>query len=111
MPSDAEWEILTISVGGYETAGKLLKATSGWNDYYENSGNGDDKFGFSALPGGYRRSSDFNGVGKLGYWWSSAGIVASLAYSRDMGYSFAGVPRYGNDKSNFFSVCVASKTK
>jgi len=34
---------------GCAGAGKSLKATSGWN----NSGNGTDDFGFSALPGGY----------------------------------------------------------
>jgi len=49
LPNDVEWEILTATVGGKETAGKLLKAASGW----DNNDNGSDSYGFSALSGGY----------------------------------------------------------
>ena len=47
LPSKEEWEILVVAVGGEKTASKYLKATSGWERKYCN---GEDKFGFSALP-------------------------------------------------------------
>ena len=53
VPTDEEWTALETYVGanGHSGAeGAALKSTSGWN----NSGNGTDDFGFSALPGGYR---------------------------------------------------------
>jgi uncharacterized protein (TIGR02145 family) len=73
LPSIEEWDKLlrfvdsedkvyryvggdTSSAGPYENrrAGKYLKAVSGWNSYkgYDGNGNGTDKYGFSALPGG-----------------------------------------------------------
>jgi len=82
IPANADWDELYRYVDGtngtsspYEspTAGKYLKATSGWNnDYYGNSGNGEDSRGFSALPGGAGSSDGFFGnVGDDGFWWSS----------------------------------------
>jgi len=77
LPSNEEWDELYHFVDGTsgaknlyksETAGKLLKATNGWNS----DGNGTDGFGFSALPGGYGNSyGDFSIVGNHGYWWSA----------------------------------------
>jgi len=66
IPSIADyWDILLEAVGDYSTAGKYLKATSGWN-----SGNGEDKFGFTALPGGgWIWRTGFYGVGSDGQWW------------------------------------------
>jgi hypothetical protein len=48
LPSGTEWATLINYVGGSNIAGKKLKATSGWN----NGGNGQNTYGFSALPGG-----------------------------------------------------------
>jgi uncharacterized protein (TIGR02145 family) len=48
LPSDVEWNKL-----GGEEAGKYLKAKNGWNNFKSKSGNGEDIFGFSALPGGF----------------------------------------------------------
>ncbi|MDR2593350.1 MAG: fibrobacter succinogenes major paralogous domain-containing protein [Fibromonadaceae bacterium] len=58
LPSDAEWTQLTNFVGDFETAGKYLKSKSGWNE----DGNGEDTYGFSALP---------SGIDTDGYWYSS----------------------------------------
>ena len=55
-----------------ETAGKYLNATSGWNE----NGNGTDKFGFSALPGGTGKSvisDNFTYAGDCGMWWLDTG--------------------------------------
>jgi uncharacterized protein (TIGR02145 family) len=92
LPSLGEWEVLMISVGGEKTAGKYLKATSGWDSYEGKSRNGADMFGFSALPGGNCCYSfgHYDGVGYSGYWWSSAseeGYSSYDAYSRNMNVS------------------------
>ena len=68
LPSDAEWTTLVNYAGGESTAGKKLKATSGW----DNDGNGTDEYGFSALPGGFAGSSTFfTDVGEESDWWSA----------------------------------------
>jgi uncharacterized protein (TIGR02145 family) len=66
-------------VGGDSTAGRKLKAASGWwaNDYNGASGNDTDQYGFSALPGGHGYSDgssdgSFDGVGTTGLWWSAS---------------------------------------
>jgi uncharacterized protein (TIGR02145 family) len=100
LPSDTEWGILVDFAGGkeIETAGKKLKAKSGWDYNYSNltSGDGIDTYGFSALPGG---SNDFNGyfgeAGSSGYWWSATPYDGGNAYFRGMGYDRESVG-YGN---------------
>ena len=48
LPTKLEWDALIQSVGT-SNSGMKLKAKNGWTD----DGNGDDTYGFSALPGGY----------------------------------------------------------
>jgi len=49
-----------------------LKAKSGWNDNDGNSGNGEDKFGFTAMPGGYSvGGNNFSRLGRSGLFWSA----------------------------------------
>jgi len=58
LPTRKEWNVLYDAVGGKEVAAKVLKSKSGWNDDTDMesgrkiSGNGEDKFGFTMLPGG-----------------------------------------------------------
>ncbi|MDR2595410.1 MAG: hypothetical protein LBC87_11630 [Fibromonadaceae bacterium] len=107
LPSNAEWDILyrhvedgksgknTPYANYSETAGKFLKATSGWKDYEEKSGNGNDKFGFSALPGGYGHSdSKFRDVGYEGGWWSSS------EDERENYFAYCHVIYYNGGKAN-----------
>jgi len=67
LPSRVEWENLVVMAGGYNIAGKKLKARS-WSwatslyDYFKHT----DSLGFSALPSGYRHN-DNNG----GFWWTA----------------------------------------
>jgi len=113
IPSNADWDKLyryadgtngTSSPYDSPTAGRYLKATSGWSS----GGNGTDQYGFSALPGGYGCSSgSFFDVGYYGYWWSATEINASNAYSRGMSISSATVIRNDYNKSYLYSVrCV-----
>jgi len=100
IPSDADWDKL-INFVGSSSAGRKLKATSGWSS----NGNGEDTYGFSALPGGYGYSGgDFGNVGNYGYWWSSSERSSNYAYYRYMNYNFEDVYYYDNDKYLLFSV-------
>jgi len=131
LPNNGEWETIVNSAGGKETAGKYLKATSGWikdpsgnhdnlgdedPDYdEEKTGNGTDKFGFSALPGGDSSGYDFGGAGWDGRWWSASEYEGNnaqfdFAYSTYLSYYYETM-LYGNgsynNKSLLFSVrCI-----
>ena len=107
LPSNEEWDGLVDFAGGKDTAGKKLKAKSGWNE----NGNGTDSYGFSALPGGYGVSdSFFDDVGDGGNWWSATEDDSDDAYCRNMNYDNSLVGRDYYDKSLLFSVrCVQDK--
>ena len=76
IPSKADWNVLMkfvdpscSDIGGCG-AGAKLKATNGWN----NNGNGQDTYGFAALPGGYgfsKESNSFYDIDSRGCWWAS----------------------------------------
>jgi uncharacterized protein (TIGR02145 family) len=67
LPTFKEWVDLVVEAG-HSTAGKKLKAKSGWATRW---GNGTDDYGFSALPGGEDRWSGFEEVGSHGHWWTA----------------------------------------
>jgi uncharacterized protein (TIGR02145 family) len=76
---------LAAAVGGDSTAGKHLKSRTGWTSYsgIENL----DTYGFSALPGGYRRTDgSFYYAGYNGYWWTASADGSGYAYYRLMYY-------------------------
>jgi len=104
LPSDEEWNVLMTAVGGSKTAGKFLKATSGW----DSNGNGTDAYGFSALPGGWGSSDgSFSSVGNYGNWWSSAEYSSYHAYYQNMNYYHETALYENYGKSYFQSVrCV-----
>jgi uncharacterized protein (TIGR02145 family) len=118
LPSNREWQTLVDFAGGNEIAGKNLKAKTGWkptvfgrNPEYkckyttkETTSRGNvivtehdecatDKFGFSALPGGYGAGSTGNhqykyGEYEEGIWWSASTECLSMSHYRE---------RVGND--------------
>jgi len=88
LPNNKEWDALTTAVGGKQTAGKLLKAMSGWYNH-----NGTDAYGFAALPSGCGYSDGsfggwggVNSIGNYGYWWSISAYNADQAYDLYMTY-------------------------
>jgi uncharacterized protein (TIGR02145 family) len=109
LPSDAEWDALmafihsdkglgSFTSGTSYYAGKYLKAASGWND----NGNGEDAYGFSALPGGRGFfGGDFDDAG--GVWWSASEDNSSYAYNRFI-YNNEYAYWTDRDKSSLFSV-------
>jgi len=109
LPTNAEWDALVTAVG-ISSAGTKLKSSNYWN-YYSDNYIGTDDYGFSALPGGFRKYSDgsFYSAGNQGYWWTATEDDDGLAYGRVMLYNFDIVGEVSDgDKGNGFSVrCVA----
>jgi len=104
LPSRSEWNDLADPAGGKDAAGKKLKAKRGWDD----SGNGTDDFGFSALPGGYKYYDVYNKAGNNGNWWTSMDYGNGYAYRRGMYHNKDIMDEDGGLKGNGFSVrCVA----
>jgi len=93
IPSNDDWDKLMRYVDGSigtsspynsPTAGKYLKATTGWN----NNGNGQDTYGFSALPNGYASpSGGFYLVGDRSHWWSINESTSDGAYRLRLYYN------------------------
>jgi uncharacterized protein (TIGR02145 family) len=116
VPSDDEWNYLEgladtkFSLGNPiwnsfgsrgNDDGLRLKATLGWGS----SGNGNDTFGFSALPGGERISDGrFLLINQSGFWWSSSETDAFSAKYRCMIFCIDNVLRNNHPKSMGFSV-------
>jgi len=101
LPTSKEWDNLSLAAGGKKNidesgeldyyywigVGKKLKAKNGWNDNKDQSGNGTDEYGFSALPGGHRGSDGgFRGTGEYSGWWTATdgfGIGRYMWYNDD----------------------------
>jgi uncharacterized protein (TIGR02145 family) len=82
LSTDDEWLILTEYVKSANPGLKLpsyfLKADDGWY----NNDNGDNTYGFSALPGGYYagQGDAFNDVEKRGSWWMANNLNDEISY-------------------------------
>ena len=113
IPNNDDWGKLVNYVESKNDcnfcAAKYLKATSGWNDYQGKSGNGENTFEFSALPGGHGNpDGNFSTVGYDGSWWSATENIGNYAFNLNMSYdeSFTGSAVSFNKTSLFSVRCV-----
>ena len=120
LPSDAEWDTLAAFVANetgltgkegddWTEIGLKLKATFGWNSDGVSDGVGTDDYGFTALPGGYRRGDNgqYQYRGYTGYWWSATQVDASIAYRWYLEYNNDILSRENGTKTFGYSVrCV-----
>lgn len=70
LPTKEEWETLIAYLGGEHAAGAAMKSQTGWGM----ADPVDDRFGFSALPGGYladMRKNSFYDLGQQAMWWTA----------------------------------------
>ena len=113
VPSDDEWKELEMHLGMIQLVadsaglrgtdeGSKLKSTSHWS----RSGNGNDDFGFSVLPSGYRLSNYgfFEGMGYYTHIWSSTDYDGDHAWDRGLAYSYSAIGRGYYTKTYGFSV-------
>ena len=99
MPQVWEMRYLIEAIGDTTFAGMRLKATTGWEGDY----GGEDAYGFSALPSGYRRHENgaFVYAGFSTTFWSSTGYSANsanylfISYIYDKAYVNSGDKREG----------------
>jgi len=106
LPTKEEWNALIEYVEKEndcsECAGKYLKAKSGWNDNDDgSSGNGNDSYDFSALPGG---RYEYNNIGVSGTWWSANESDSNNAYSLGMSGDSDVATLEPKEKTSFRSV-------
>ena len=84
LPTFAEFETLFAAVGGQTVAGTALKSSRGWDfgscGDESCDGNGDDTYGFSALPSGYCVSGRCSEWGRSASFWSSTEMDDSSVY-------------------------------
>ncbi len=107
VPTDAEWSTLTNYLGGGSIAGGKLKE-AGYTHWVSPNTGATDEYGFSALPGGYRRfDAEYLFINYYSTWWSSSAYNSSSAWDRAMFYDTATVLRGTNSFTNGFSVrCI-----
>jgi len=115
IPSTNEWRELynyaNCEHNGYKSGGPYcLKATNEWPNC--TIGNCSwDTYGFTALPGGSYggafSSSDFNGIGSRGYWWTSDESMDNYAYLTEISSNQNPEIAFHRKKKMLFSVrCV-----
>jgi uncharacterized protein (TIGR02145 family) len=87
VPTDAEWNLVAMYLGGANYAGGKMKAAILWNSPNNGATN---TSGFSGLPGGYRNTITgigiYEGMVNLGFWWSSTQNSATDAKGRRIYY-------------------------
>ncbi len=104
VPSEVEWTILSISLGGDLVSGLELKesGTSHWTA--PNTG-ATNSSGFTGLPGGYcREQGIFENITIYGIWWSSSEFSSDLAWYRNLIYTVNDFSESYENKHFGFSV-------
>ena len=110
LPTKGEFGALIEAVGrkdksGKKASDKKLKSTSGW-EFEEENYNGDDAYGFSALPAGRRDGSEryLNGGGDA-YFWSSTEYSRFSAFYMSLTCGVSGVG-FDDDENKDFGFSV-----
>lgn len=110
LPSREEFDFLLASVGGRETAGKMLKSKTDWTSKEKSNSNGVDQYGFSAKPSGGRYSppsGKFYGINEETGFWSSEDAGPWSAYMMELKNDEDYVIRDSHSKHSTLSVrCV-----
>ena len=107
VPTNDEWTDLTDYLGGTDSPhGNELKSCRQvnsplgggcntnehprWHEYNDEWGT--DDYGFSGFPGGHRYSTgNYEGIGYIGYWWSSTEVSSANGWGRFLNYFLGSV--------------------
>ena len=105
-----EWDFLNNTVGTNSSASYYLKSTAGW---WTDVGNGNDAYGFTALPGGIRNIDGvYSDLTLAGYFWAEASIDGNSA-SYELHYNTSNLAKQTKiSEETAMSVrCVYDETK
>ena len=90
VPSSADWDELSLYLGGNNTAGSKLKE-SGTTNWLSPNLNASNLSGFTALPSGYRgyiaEAGAFCEFNKTALFWSSSSVNLGFASVRYLSYN------------------------
>jgi len=93
IPSDSEWTVLSLLLGGDDIAGGKLKDTgtfeAGTGLWLAPNTGATNSSGFTGLPGGHRdpTTGAFFHINMVGHWWSSTQVDATNARMRTVVWS------------------------
>jgi uncharacterized protein (TIGR02145 family) len=109
IPSDSEWTVLSLGLGGGDIAGGKLKDTgtveAGTGLWLAPNTGATNSSGFTGLPGGHRSpSGEFFHIGMFGHWWSSTQVDATSARNQTVIYTDDHIARPSHDLHFGFSV-------
>jgi uncharacterized protein (TIGR02145 family) len=107
VPTQGEWSILAIYLGGESVAGGKLKETGTSHWLSPNTG-ANNTSGFTAIPGGYRYTAgEFDFVGMNGFWWSTNESITGWSYDRELDFDSEYFFEFNDPKKAGFSIrCV-----
>lgn len=117
VSSDEEWQQLIFDAGGNNRS-SMEKLKEAGPEHWNSPNDGTNEFGFTALPGGSRSSSNGGFAGDIGVWWTTLPKIndTNSAWYRDI-YTIDPTTRdyfgrfgFGNEKLRGGSVrCVRDK--
>ena len=105
-----EWDFLNITVGTNSSASYYLKSTAGW---WTDVGNGNDAYGFTALPGGIRNNDGvYSDLTLAGYFWAEASTEGNSA-SYELHYNTSNLAKQTkiSEESAMSVRCVYDESK
>jgi uncharacterized protein (TIGR02145 family) len=92
VPTKEDWEMLALTLGGSDVAGKEMKSTEGWKD----STNGTNSSGFNGLPAGYRTAT-----GAFAFLGEVTGWMTTTESNEDYAWGVANI--HTNDRLDFIA--------
>jgi len=106
LSSDEDWKELEKTLGTADSAGRLLKTTTGWST----NGNGTDRVGFSAIAAGNSdKTGIFNNLEFAATFWTSSKKFFGDPWHRRLRFDETSVERETSEKSYLYSVrCLKS---
>jgi uncharacterized protein (TIGR02145 family) len=110
IPTSAEWQCFSISLGGEFVAGGKMK-TTGTSRWKSPNTGATNESRFAGLPGGYRCGKNscggFGQIGDGGYWWSTSEKGSDYALHRGLISASASLASsYGSKGSGFSVRCL-----
>ena len=108
VPTDSEWTILSIYLGGEINSGSKMKETGNSRWLITNSLLSTNSSLFTGLPGGYKfEIGNYINLNKYGYWWTSSESNEFDSFNYLLYEENNDLDRDDTNKSNGFSIrCI-----